>query len=222
LYIDYYYIYRKLSQNSKIHHLRINDMSFLTSKFIRVPYAGILYGAIAGFIASWSISTAIAIAEVVLGLRISTFYSILGLSSGLTDNFANAAYLGFGLHILTGAILGAVVGYIITRWKESIMLKHYKGTLIGMAAGIIIWLVLFLPITALLIQPSINHIVTVLALDSQRLISSDNINQAIRNIALSAIAFHLIWGAIFGYIMTSLLRIRAFKIDHNKLDSELK
>ena len=197
-------------------------MSSLSSKFKRVTYTGILYGAIAGLIASWSISTAIAVVEVIIGWRMSTFYSILGLSSGLTDNFATAAYLGFGLHLVTGAILGAVVGYIITRLKESIMLKRYKGTLVGVAAGIVIWLVLFLPITALLIQPSINYIVTVLALDSQRLILSDNINQSIRNIALAAIAFHLIWGAIFGVIMTSLLRIRAFKIEHNKLGSELK
>jgi hypothetical protein len=197
-------------------------MSFLKSKFKRVSYAGALYGAIAGFIASWSISTAIAIAEIILNLKISTFYSILGLSSGLTGNFASAAYLGFGLHLVTGAILGALVGYTITRLKESIMLKHYKGTLIGMAAGIVIWLVLFLPITALLIQPAINYIVTILAIDSQRQILSEDINQSIRNIALAAIGFHLIWGAIFGYIMTSLLRIRAFKIDHNKVDSELK
>lgn len=114
------------------------------------------------------------------------------------------------------------MGYIITRLKESIILKRYKGTLIGMAAGIVIWLVLFLPITALLIQPSINYIVTVLALDSHRPILSDDVNHSIRNIALAAIAFHLIWGAIFGYIMTSMLRIRAFKIEHNKLGSDLK
>ena len=212
----------KNRKKSKIADIRINFMSFLTSKFKRASYAGVLYGAIAGLIASWSISTAIAVAEIILDLKISTFYSILGLSSGLTGNFASAAYLGFGLHLVTGAILGAVVGYIITRLKESIMLKHYKGTLIGMAAGIVIWLVLFLPITALLIQPSINYIVTVLALDSHRQILSEDINHSIRNIALAAIAFHLIWGAIFGYIMTSLLRIRAFKIEHNKLDSELK
>ena len=197
-------------------------MSFLSSKFKRVSYAGLLYGTIAGLIASWSISTAIAVAEIILNLKISTFYSILGLSSGLTDNYVSAAYLGFGLHIITGTILGAVVGYIITRLKESIILKRYKGTLIGMAAGIVIWLVLFLPITALLIQPSINYIVTVLALDSHRPILSDDVNHSIRNIALAAIAFHLIWGAIFGYIMTSMLRIRAFKIEHNKLDSDLK
>ncbi len=198
-------------------------MSSLSSKFKGVSYAGLVYGAIAGLIATWSISTAIAIAEVIIGWQISTFYSILGLSSGLTDNFATAAYLGFGLHIVTGVILGAVFGFIIiTRWKESIMLKHYKGILIGMVSGIVIWLVLFLPITALLIQPAINYIVTIVAIDSQRQILSEDINQSIRNIALAAIGFHLIWGAIFGFIMTSLLRIRAFKIDHNKLDSELK
>ena len=197
-------------------------MSSLSSKFKGVSYAGVVYGAIAGLIATWSISTAIAIAEVIIGWQISTFYSILGLSSGLTDNFATAAYLGFGLHILTGTILGAIFGFIIIRWKESIMLKHYKGILIGMVSGIVIWLVLFLPITALLIQPAINYIVTILAIESQRQILSEDINQSIRNIALTAVGFHLIWGAIFGYIMTSLLRIRAFKIDHNKLDSELK
>ena len=112
-------------------------MSFLSSKFKRVSYAGLLYGTIAGLIASWSISTAIAIAEMVLGLKISRFYSILGLSSGLTDNYVSAPYLGFGLHIITGTILGAVVGYIITRLKESIILKRYKGTLIGMAVQVL-------------------------------------------------------------------------------------
>jgi hypothetical protein len=60
-------------------------MSSLSPKFKGVTYAGVLYGVIAGLIATWSISTAIAIAEVIIGWQISTFYSILGLSSGLTD-----------------------------------------------------------------------------------------------------------------------------------------
>ncbi len=35
---------------------------------------------------------------------------------------------------------------------------------------------------------------------------SVDINQSIRNIALSAIVFHLVWGAIFGFITSSLVR----------------
>jgi hypothetical protein len=178
---------------------------------VMVTFKGIKYGAFAGFIATWSISSLIAIIELLVGLKISTFYSIMGISLGL-NNVATAAYAGFGLHLLTGTILGAVLGGIGIRWKKVRMLNPYKSSLVGMGVGIVIWLVLFLPITALLVEPSINRITTLLAIESQHIVLSENINQSIRNIAISSIAFHLVWGAIFGFIISSLLRIRLFKI----------
>ena len=88
------------------------------------------------------------------------------------------------------------------------LLNSYKGTLVGVGAGITIWLILFLPITALLTQPSINHIVAILAVQTHQPIFSDNINQSItsivNSIAISAIVFHMMWGAIFGFIVRSL------------------
>jgi hypothetical protein len=182
-----------------------------------VTFKGIKYGAFAGFIATWSISSLIAIIELLVGLKISTFYSIMGISLGL-NNVVTAAYAGFGLHLLTGTILGAVLGAIGIRWKKVRMLNPYKSLLVGMGVGIVIWLVLFLPITALLVEPSINRITTLLAIESQHIVLSENINQSIRNIAISSIAFHLVWGAIFGFIMSSLLRIRLFKIKQHYKD----
>ena len=41
------------------------------------------YGAIAGSIATWTISTAVAGSELELGLSIGTFYSIVAISLGL-------------------------------------------------------------------------------------------------------------------------------------------
>jgi hypothetical protein len=184
---------------------------------VMVTFKGIKYGAFAGFIATWSISSLIAIIELLVGLKISTFYSIMGISLGL-NNVVTAAYAGFGLHLLTGTILGAVLGAIGIRWKKVRMLNPYKSLLVGMGVGIVIWLVLFLPITALLVEPSINRITTLLAIESQRIVLSENINQSIRNIAISSIAFHLVWGAIFGFIMSSLLRIRLFKIKQHYKD----
>ena len=171
---------------------------------------GAVYGAFAGFIATWSISTAIAAAEVVLGLQISTFYSIMGISLGL-NNVINAAYMGFGLHLLTGTIIGAVLGAIGIRWKKIRMLNPLQNTLTGMGAGIVIWLVLFLPLTSLFIQPSIQRIVN-LESELQYPLLSEDMNQLIQKIALGAIAFHLVWGAVFSYIMRSLVRIREFKM----------
>lgn len=162
------------------------------------------YGAIAGSIATWTISTAVAGSELELGLPIGTFYSIIGISLGLDGN--TASYLGFGLHILTGTILGAAIGAIAIRLSIRSMLNLQKGTLIGIGGGVVVWLILFLPITALLVHPAINNIVILSAIESNHVVFSVDINQSIRNIALSAIVFHLIWGAIFGFITSSLIR----------------
>ena len=132
-----------------------------------VTYADAIFGAIAGFIATWSISTAIAASELELGQQIGTFYSIIGIALGF-NNAVNSAYLGFGLHIITGSIVGAILGAVATKWKKTSLLNPYKGTLVGAGAGIAIWLILFLPITALLIQPSINRIVTILAVQTHQ------------------------------------------------------
>jgi hypothetical protein len=182
-----------------------------------VAFKGAKYGSAAGFIATWSISSAIAAAEFALHLQIGTFYSIIGISLGL-NNATTAAYMGFGLHLLTGTVLGAVLGAIGIRWKRIRMLNPYKSSIVGIGAGLVIWLVLFLPITTLLIQPSIQRIVVVLAVTSQQPILSEDLSRSVANITLMAIVFHLIWGAIFGFIMSSLLRIREFRIKQHYTD----
>ena len=182
-----------------------------------VAFKGAKYGLAAGFIATWSISSAIAAAEFALHLQIGTFYSIIGISLGL-NNATTAAYMGFGLHLLTGTVLGALLGAVGIRWKRIRMLNPYKSSIVGIGAGLVIWSVLFLPITTLLIQPSIQRIVVVLAVTSQQPILSEDLSRSVANITLMAIVFHLIWGAIFGFIMSSLLRIREFKIKQHYTD----
>jgi hypothetical protein len=183
--------------------------------FRRPTIEGVKYGAIAGLIATWSISTAIAASELELGLPISTFYSIIGVSLGSID-FITAAYLGFGLHLITGTILGAVIGGIAVKVESQKNITNvfgpYRSILMGVGTGILVWLILFLPVTALIIQPSISRIAEILSLGQNNTLSSafdsNNLGQSFRGIAISAIAFHIVWGAIFGYIFSSLLRIR--------------
>jgi predicted transcriptional regulator len=182
-----------------------------------VAFKGLKYGAFAGFVATWSISSVIVVTELLLGLQIGAFYSIMGISLGV-DNVIAATSMAFGLHLLIGTIIGAVFGVIGIRWKKVRMFNPYKSLLVGMAAGMIVWLVLFLPIATFLVQPAINSITTMLAIESQDPVFSEDINQSIRNITLTAIAFHLIWGAIFGFIISSLLRIRLFRIKQHYND----
>lgn len=184
---------------------------------VMVALKGLKYGAFAGFVATWSISSVIVVTELLLGLQIGAFYSIMGISLGV-DNVMAATPTAFGLHLLIGTIIGAVFGFIGIRWKKVRMLNPYKSSLVGMGAGMIVWLLLFLPISAFLVQPAINSITTMLAIESQDPVFSEDINQFMRNITLIAVAFHLVWGAIFGFIISSLLRIRLFRIKQHYKD----
>ena len=185
--------------------------------FRRPIIEGARYGAISGLVATWAISTAIAASELELGLPISTFYAVMGISLG-SNEFVTAAYLGFGLHILTGTILGAIIGGIAVRVELQRNITNvfspYKSILMGIGTGILVWLVLFLPITALIIQPSIGRIAEILALEQNNAQFSEfdinNLDQSFRGIAISAIVFHVVWGAIFGYMISSLLRIKIY------------
>ena len=189
--------------------------------FRRPIIEGAKYGAIAGLIATWSISTAIAASELELGLPISTFYAVMGISLGSTD-IVTAAYLGFGSHLLTGTIVGAISGGIAVRVESqrniTNFFRSYKSILMGIATGILVWLVLFLPVTALIIQPSIGRIEEILSLGQNNNISFSvfdisNLDQSFRGITISAIVSHVVWGAIFGFIISSLLRIRIYNHD---------
>jgi hypothetical protein len=177
------------------------------SSFSFIKQRGIRYGAIAGIIATWSISTGIAASEAELGLPISTFYSIMGLSLGL-DNFTTAAYVGFALHLLTGTLLGVAIGIISVR-RMKIMMDPYRAILAGIIAGVVMWLVLFVPVTFLLVHPSITRIAPLLPQSVQGTILTKDINQFVTGVAMGAIVFHIVWGTIFGFISNSLMRISA-------------
>lgn len=177
---------------------------------------GAKYGAIAGAIATWSISSILALVEASMGLPIGAFYSIIGITLGM-DNVVAASYFGFGLHILIGTLMGALVGAAIVRLVSN---SPIKGILAGMVAGIIIWLIVFLPITAFLVQPSITQIVTLLALTTNFSISTTEVNQFMQTTALSSVLFHLIWGALFGFIINSLFRIKSYRNTNWKANLE--
>jgi hypothetical protein len=168
---------------------------------------GAKYGAIAGAIATWSISSILALVEAGMALPIGAFYSIIGIALGM-DNVITASYFGFGLHILIGTLMGALVGAAIVR-----LVSHslFRGLLAGMVAGIVIWLIVFLPITAFLVQPSMTQIVTSLAVTANFAISTTEINQFMQITALSSVLFHLVWGALFGFIISSLFRIKLYR-----------
>jgi len=186
------------------------------SVFQRPILQGAKYGSIAGIIATWSISTAIAASELELGLPMGTFYAVIGIALGSNDP-TSSAYVGFGLHLATGTVLGAVFGGLAVKveLRKNItnIFRPTRSILMGIGTGVLVWLVLFLPISAMFIQPSTSRIVEILQSGQentmQAVFDANILGQSMTGIVISAIAFHVIWGAIFGFIISSLLRIKS-------------
>lgn len=201
----------------------------MLSVFQRPILQGAKYGSIAGVIATWSISTAIAASELELGLQIGTFYAIIGIALGSNDP-VTSAYVGFGLHLATGTSLGAIFGALAVKveLRKNItnMFRPTRSILMGIGTGVLVWLVLFLPTSALFIQPSTSRIVEILQSGQENTMLSvfdaNSLGQSMMGIVISAIAFHVIWGAIFGFIISSLLRIKSNSLSLSSASSSSK
>lgn len=103
------------------------------------------------------------------------------------------------------------MGGFVIRMKA--IFNPYKSVLVGMGAGGVIWLVLFLAITTFLVQPSIQRITLLIGASPDRPTLSTNLSQFVAIVTMGAIAFHLLWSAIFGFIVRSLIRVRARSIN---------
>lgn len=169
------------------------------------------FGAVGGFVATWAVTILLVLSEIEIGFPEGTFYAVIGMVLGTEG--VNAVYIGFGLHLLTGTVIGIVSAVLITFIRLSYLTCIYRYVGLGLVVGFVAWLVLFLPITLFGVNPTMQEIITSVSTSTHRIVLAEEINQMITTILLSAIAYHLVYGAIFGYVTASLSRKKAVKVD---------
>ena len=168
----------------------------------------ILYCSLAGFISAWAISGLLVIVDVISGTPAGTFFAVIGVSLGFDDPIS-AQYVGFILHILTGMAAGNVFGQISLFWSKIAPYNSKEGIVKGMVVGIALWTVLFVPLATFAIQPRLESF------------TYSAPNQYIYNIAAhfkglytviigGSLVFHLIYGALIGFISGRMTEIGAF------------
>lgn len=168
----------------------------------------ILYCSIAGFISAWAISGLLVIVDVISGTPPGTFFAVIGVSLGFNDP-VSSQYIGFALHIMTGMAAGNIFGQISLFWSKMAPYNSREGVVRGMVVGIALWTVLFVPLATFAIQPR---------LDSFAFSAP---NQYIYNIAGhfkglyaviigGSLVFHLIYGALVGFISGRMTEIGVF------------
>ena len=157
-------------------------------------------GAVSGLVAAWAIFGMILAVGAQLGLPPGTFYQMVGVSLGISAEWP-AIYTGFVLHMITGAIIGIVYMIISDRVRklrtDSSTLKAFAT---GVATGIVVWAVLFVPLHFFLMQPTLQNMLLTPPSGSLEQLSAERLLQMSDSILFGALAIHFVFGGVLGFI----------------------
>jgi hypothetical protein len=157
-------------------------------------------GTVSGLVAAWSIFGMILAVGAQLGLPPGTFYQMVGVSLGIDEEWP-AIYLGFVMHMITGAIIGIVYMIISDRVRklrtDSSTLKAFAT---GVATGIAVWAVLFVPLHFFLMQPTLQNMLLTSPLGSPEQLTAERLLQMSDSILYGALAIHFVFGGVLGFM----------------------
>jgi hypothetical protein len=156
-------------------------------------------GTVCGLVAAWAIFGLVLAAGAQLGLPPGTFYQMVGVALGQNAEWP-AAYLGFVLHMITGAIIGIVYMIISDRVRQLRTDSTFKAFGTGVSTGIVVWAVLFIPLHSFLIEPTLQNMLLTSAAGSPMHLMAERLIQMSNSILYGALAIHIVFGAVLGFI----------------------
>ena len=177
----------------------------------QLPKMFIVYCTLAGFIAAWGISGLLVIIDLISQTPPGSFFGVIGVSLGYYDP-VTAPLIGFGLHILTGTIAGNIFGQVSLFWKRISPYNSKHGLKSGMVASAVLWAVLFVPVAILAIQPMLNSFNTGITPNQYVYSIASNFGDLFGIIIFGSLLFHIIYGALLGFMAGKMMEIKAFSI----------
>ena len=194
--------------------VRYNKPKLSSSYKVNFVLKIIVFGLVAGFISSIGVSTLIVMVEKVTSVPAGAFYLVLMLT--ITGSHLYSIHIimaGLLLHFAAGSLIGVfmVLPLLVgndNKIRISRILNKYAPAY-GLCFGFALWLVLFLPITYLMILPALNDIRGSPMIKQQDptgrvafLVIGDVLSMQNR-IIIGALAFNMFYGLVTAIILDS-------------------
>jgi hypothetical protein len=139
---------------------------------------GIVFGAIGGFVGGVVMYAVMSGVMEAIGMGANCFAVILALITG--QPFSNSLVpIGLAIHLVTSTIIGAIFGVVITSINKLRVNRFARGISFGVAAGLIAFVVLFLPIAVIAMPPKMMELMKMMPMSgssSSQMMSSGNSN----------------------------------------------
>ncbi len=146
-------------------------------------------GVLGGIFGAWAIFGLIFLVDSSLGFESGTFYKVIALALGFDITYA--VYIGFLLHMIVGVTIGLLFG-LLTSTRVLYTRTASKSILFGVITGIVAWLVLFIPLTFMLVTPSLSKISSIINQPMLASIADGSL------LILGALSMHIVYGFILG------------------------
>ena len=172
----------------------------------------IMLGAIGGVIASIVMYPFLFLTTSMMGIPLDDLSIARGMAiSNINDDYYLNLTLGIGMHLVTGAISGAIFAILVSKIKKFRIVNYKRGIVEGVVYSIIIFLVLYIPTTVTMVYANLVDIMS--QSDPAQTGSKDQktVEQNLLPIYGFGFIAHIVFGLVLGLI-TSLLIFRGYLI----------
>ncbi|MFQ5439898.1 MAG: hypothetical protein ACE5DL_00390 [Nitrosopumilaceae archaeon] len=170
--------------------------------------AGVFGGIIAGLVMLAPMMSMMS----VLDLPSDLFPILVGISMGQSQESAGA--MGFGIHILSSALIGLVFGAVINTAKFSIK-SFKKGISLGVLTGIVSFGVIFVPMMTNVLPPTMLQWMQMMNPSA----SQEMIVQQLQNmqpmLLVGSFVSHIVYGAVLGIASSIILKKLPKTLEYN-------
>ena len=170
----------------------------------------LMLGALGGVIASIVMYPFLFLTTSMMGIPLDDLSIARGMAiSNINGNYYLNLVLGIGMHLVTGAISGAIFAILVSAIKKFKIINYKRGIIEGTVFSIVIFLVLYIPTTVTMVHPNLVDIMN--QSDPAQTSSKDQKTVEQNLIPIYGFGFiaHIVFGAILG-LMTSLLIFRGY------------
>ena len=141
---------------------------------------GIIFGAIGGFVGCLVMYGVMSGVMETIGMGANCFAIILALITG--QPFSNSLVpIGLAIHLVTSTVIGAIFGVVISSINKLRINGFAKGIGFGVAAGLIAFVILFVPIAIIAMPPKMMELMQMMPMgggsgSSSQMMSGSNSN----------------------------------------------
>ena len=166
----------------------------------------LLLGELGGVIASVVMYPFLFLTTSMMGIPLDDLSIARGMAlSNINNNYYLNLALGVGMHLLTGAIAGAIFAIMVSTIKKFRVINFKKGIMEGIVYSIVIFIVLYIPTTMSMVHPNLVEIMSQSNPAQSSSKDQKTVDQNLVPIYGFGFIAHIIFGVILGIMATLLI-----------------